>query len=215
MSPDIVVLTEYVEEHDHDEFLEALSGSGLASVLLTAKTKGENQVLIASREELNSGVLKAPPIHPSVPQNALHVVTTGGLHVLGFRMPTSRDFDRVFRRPTWDWVLGVSAHLLNKPAVIIGDFNTAPGDPISTCGDYIDRMSQMGWIHARPASGYSFRHSSGTERQIDHCFVSPTIKVERVEYVWDFHDMASDAASGTVGIPDHAMLIADVKIASI
>jgi hypothetical protein len=204
-------LTEYVEGDDHAEFLKALRSGGLARVLLTAKTKGENQVLIASREGFDEGALRAPAIYSSVPLNALHIKFQGtGLNVLGFRMPSGKQFDAQFRRPTWDWLIEAAAHLRDKPSVVIGDFNTAPGDPASKCGDYIDRMSQMGWIH-RPEVGCSYRHSSGSERQIDHCFVSPKVKVLHAEYRWDFQKVAPDAALGKIGIPDHAMLIAELE----
>lgn len=209
-SPDIVVLTEYVEGDDHAEFLKALRSGGLAGVLLTAKTNGENQVLIASREAFDEGELRAPPIYSSVPLNALHIKFQGtGLNVLGFRMPSGKQFDVQFRRPTWDWLIEAAAHLRDKPSLVIGDFNTAPGDSASKCGDYIDRMLRMGWIH-RPESGCSYRHSSGSERQIDHCFASPKVNVLHAEYRWDFHAAAPDAASGKVGIPDHAMLVVDL-----
>lgn len=211
MSPDIVVLTEYVEGRDHGAFLDALSRAGLASVLLTRKLRGENQVLIAAREQLNPGELQPPPIHASVPQNMLHVVTAGGLNVLGFRMPTSKEFDARFKRPTWEWLLEAAAHLDTEPAIIVGDFNTAPGDPRSGCGDCLDRLSQTGWRHIRPDSGYSFRHRSGRERQIDHGFVSPCVIARCAEYRWDFHTAAHDAPSGNTGIPDHAMLIVDLE----
>jgi len=180
-------------------------------VLATACTKRENQVLIAARDKFDSGELQAPAIYSSVPLNALHVqMHSSGLNILGFRMPSGKQFDVQFRRPTWDWLIDAAASLHDRPSVVIGDFNTAPSDSPSRCGDNFERMLNNGWSHSTKA-GYSFRHSSGTERQIDHCFVSPKINVQHVEYRWDFHAAAPDAASGKVGIPDHAMLVVDLE----
>ena len=181
-------------------------------MLTTTYTPGENQVLIASRDRFQAGDLQAPAIYSSVPLNALHVVLPGaGLDLLGFRMPSGKEFDAQFRRPTSDWVIEAATRLRDKPSVLIGDFNIAPGDPVSRCGDFFDRMSEIGWFHAQPVSGCSFRHSSGSERQIDHCFVSPKISARRVEYRWDFQTAGPTPRIGNPGIPDHAMVIADVE----
>ena len=211
MSPDIVVLTEYVEGVQHADFLKALAAGGLTHVLATTFTAGENQLLIAARHKFRAGDLRAPAIYSSVPLNALHVEFPGtNLNLLGFRMPSGKQFDAQFRRPTWDWLIEAAARLRDKPSVLIGDFNTAPGDRVSRCGDGFERMSQGGWFHALPNSGFSFRHSSGSDRQIDHCFHSPNLSAQRAEYRWDFQHAAPDADCGKVGIPDHAMLVVDL-----
>src|SRR5438046_2893110 len=97
-------------------FLAAFSRCGLSSFLLTQKLKRENQVLVAARDQLHRGEIQPPAIHPSVPQNMLHVVTAGGLNVLGFRMPTSTEFAAKFRRPTWGWLIQAAASLRTRPS---------------------------------------------------------------------------------------------------
>lgn len=72
-SPDILVLTEYVEGPDHASFLDALSAQGLGNYSLTSQPGGENQLLIASRDPQRRSRLNVPDIHPSVPPNVLEV----------------------------------------------------------------------------------------------------------------------------------------------
>src|SRR6266403_4099290 len=67
-----------------------------------------------------------------------------------------------------------------------------------------------GWQHVRPASGYSWRHPEfGTERQIDHIFLSASLVPRRVEYLWEFERLAPEGTSRKVGRPDHAMLVCE------
>jgi len=214
--PDAVILTEYVEGSDHQRFLAELAARGLVHVLLTARTNKQNQLLIASREPQRRGALTAPAIHPAVPPNALNVVLeNSGLHLLGFRMPAFIGPERPLKRGTWEWLLGAAAELRDRPAIIAGDFNTAPGDAVADCGDCLEVLQKSGWHLARPASGYSWRHAqSGATRQIDHAFLSSSLAAKRAEYSWKFHDLASDAASGKIGLPDHAMLLTDFELVS-
>jgi endonuclease/exonuclease/phosphatase family metal-dependent hydrolase len=211
--PDAVILTEYVEGSDHRRFLAELAARGLAHVSLTERTNKQNQLLIASREPQRRGDLAAPAIHPAVPPNALNIVLeNSGLHILGFRMPAFTGPERPLKRVTWEWLLGAAAELRDRPAVIAGDFNTAPGDAVADCGDCLEVLLKSGWHLARPAAGYSWRHAqSGVTRQIDHAFLAPALAPGRAEYSWKFHDLAPDAASGKVGLPDHAMLLTDFE----
>ena len=71
-------------------------------------------------------------------------------------------------------------------------------------------VTQGGWQHVRPASGYSWRHPQfGTERQIDHIFLSASLVPRRVEYLWEFERLALEGTSRKVGRPDHAMLVCE------
>lgn len=213
LNPDVVVLTEYVEGDDHAKFLASLAGLGLCSSHISLRASGENQVLIASRHRLRRGKLTAPSLHKSVPSNALHVVLEeSGVNVLGFRMPAFEGKERPFKRDVWQWLLNAAEILRANPSVIAGDFNTAPGDQAATCGDCLEQLARGGWQHALPSSGFSWKGGShGTERQIDHLFLSPALPPARAEYLWGFQSLAADAGSGKVGIPDHAILLATIE----
>jgi endonuclease/exonuclease/phosphatase (EEP) superfamily protein YafD len=209
-APDILVLTEYVEGPDHDFFLASLNANGLSEFSCSAQPGRENQVLIASRDMQRRYELVAPQIHPSVPSNFLEVSLGDlGPTVLGFRMPAFEAKERALKRLTWNWLLGEADRLRAGSALIVGDFNTAPGDSVSRCGECLAKLID-GWQHARPASGYSWRHPQfGTERQIDHIFLSASLVPRRVEYSWDFERLAPEGTSRKVGHPDHAMLVCE------
>ena len=210
-APDVVVLTEYVEGLDHASFLETLKVQGLGNYSLTSQPGGENQLLIVSRDAQRHCQLNAPDIHRSVMPNILEVsFGGGGVTILGFRMPAFEYKDRLLKRQTWDWLLTESDRLRDRPALLVGDFNTAPGDPKADCGDCLEELVGRGWQHARPATGYSWRHSqSGNKRLIDHIFLSASLVPRRVEYLWEFERLAPPGASRKIGLPDHAMLVAE------
>ena len=213
-NPDVVVLTEYVEGVDHESFVSSLASLGLSSCVWSSAAKGQNQILIASRQELCRGDLMAPPLHESVPSNALHVVLKDTrVNILGFRMPAFEGKARPLKREVWNWLQNAGATLRQLPSVITGDFNTAPGDSRTYCGDCLEQMSSDGWQHVLPGSGFSWKSARyGTERVIDHTFLSPTFPAAQAAYLWDFHSLAENAASGIVGFPDHAILITSIGL---
>ena len=210
-APDVVVLTEYVEGPDHAAFLAALKDQGLGSYSLTSQVGRQNQLLIASRDAQRLSPLNVPVIHAAVAPNVLAVsLESSGVTVLGFRMPAFSSKERDLKRQTWNWLLSEAGRLHAGPALIGGDFNTQPGDSKAYCGDCLDGLVASGWQHARPASGYSWRHArSGAERQIDHIFLTARLSPMRVEYLWEFERLVTNGASRKVGLPDHSMLLCE------
>jgi exonuclease III len=210
-APDVLVLTEYVEGPDHDFFLASLNAGGLCAFSCSEQSRRQNQLLIGSRSAQRQCELVIPDIYPSVPSNVLEIsLANPEVRVHGFRMPAFEGKDRPLKRVTWNWLLGEADRLRTRSALIVGDFNTAPGDPESGCGDCLKKLIQGGWQHVRPESGCSWRHPpSRTERQIDHIFLSASLMPKRVEYLWGFERLAPTGASGKVGWPDHAMLVCE------
>lgn len=83
-------------------------------------------------------------------------------------------------------------------------------DPPARCGDNFPKLIRGGWQHAPPLTGCSLRHPhTGTERQIDHIFLSASLICKSVKYSWDFERLALNGTRGKVGHPDHAMLICE------
>lgn len=212
--PDIAIFSEYVEGPDHERFITALADGGMRHVLLSPRTEGHNQILIASNKALRRGRLRAPDIHPAVPSNVLEaVVESIELHVIGFRMPAFKTPNRSLKRKTWNWLLAELDQRVSGPLVIAGDFNTAPNDPPARCGDCFMALSQSGWQSGTPISGYSWRHpKTGSEWKIDHLFLSPSLAFVSSEYRWGFKASSPDAQAKKVGVPDHAMLVGEFLI---
>jgi Exonuclease III len=154
-SPDVLILTEYVEGPDHASFRDTLRAQGLGNYSLTSQPGGENQLLIASRDAQHRSQLNVPNIHPSVPPNVLEVsLKSSELTVLGFRMPAFKPKDRVLKRQTWNWLLSESDRLRARPALIVGDFNTAPGDSKAYC--------VIVWKNSSAAGGSTRAQHQGT-----------------------------------------------------
>jgi exonuclease III len=211
--PDVLVCTEYVEGRAHEGFLSDLKGAGFSAVSTTDVAPGQNQLLIASREHHQRGHLQPPrDIDKSVPSNALHVVI-GDVNVLGFRMPAFGSAARHLKRCTWEWIRDVATELRDTPALIVGDMNTQRKDTRTYCGDCIEEVLSLGWSEVIPESGYSWQHRSGSGRRIDFGFASPALTPSSVQYSWDFVERRG-VQRFVVGIPDHALLIADLTKSS-
>lgn len=212
-APDVAILTEYVEGPDHGSFVAVLARLGLREVSTSRRPARQNQVLIATRTPHLVQEKTDPEIHPAVPSNLLHVTLMDEkLEVIGFRMPAYPRHLGPAKRQTWDWLLSIARSLSERRAVIAGDFNTGPDDSEEHCGDCLKQLPALGWHHALPAEGFSWRHTrSGRERRIDHAFLSPQLVTRRAEYSWAFRCLGADAASGIVGRPDHAMLLGRVR----
>jgi exonuclease III len=212
-APDVVVLTEYVVGADHDRFLGGLAGAGLCYTAVTLRVERGNQVLVAARQPIQPGLLVAPDFHPSVRPNFHHVrLVVDDIEVIGFRMPAFAGPERPMKRRTWDWLITALRKVHDRQAIILGDFNTASGDSTKTCGDCIELLVTEGWTPQVPAEGYSWRRASDTVgRRIDLAFTSPKLVGAGATYSWAFQILASDAASGWVGRPDHAMLFLEAE----
>jgi hypothetical protein len=205
----VIVLTEYVEGSDHAAFLAALHTIGIQYFSCTTRRGRENQLLIGTRDRHTRCDLVVPHIHPSVPSNVLQVtLDSSDIKILGFRMPS---FDRRqirLKRLVWDWLLAETEKLQGARAIIAGDFNTAPEDSVSNCGDCLAKLTENGWQLCQPEIGFSWRHPrSRVERRIDHIFLSDSFVATQVEYLWSFEKFGPASESGKVGHPDHAILV--------
>ena len=88
LSPDVVVLTEYVYDDSHRPFLDALKEQGLAHRLVSDHVLRQNQVLIASRYPMErGGITCAVGLSDATGPNWLHVRLATGVDVVGFRRP--------------------------------------------------------------------------------------------------------------------------------
>jgi len=93
--------------------------------------------------------------------------------------------------------------------VFIGDFNTDSRYPKSRCGDYIDKMTNAGWQHAKPSSGASYWSLRGNACCIDHAFVSIHFSVLGADYINESQNFAY-AGKTKKALSDHAVLVVDV-----
>lgn len=203
LSPDLIILTEYVPHETHGAFTAALGDMGLVHSRLSQDVPKENRVLIASRFPLAEGTICAPPIAPSVPSNALHVVVPDvGIEVLGLRIP---DYSKqpAIRRACWDWLLATAKAAADRPLVIAGDLNTDPKYSRARCGDRIGQLVNAGFTHAM-GEGASYWTPSGVGVQIDHGFASKGLTVLASRYVTEVGEHVLLRRPGALS--DHAAL---------
>jgi endonuclease/exonuclease/phosphatase family metal-dependent hydrolase len=213
LAPDVIVLTEYVPGPSRERFLTDLASCGLKHKRESAYVKGQNHVLIASRSTLESGDLRAPEIAPAVPSNVLHVrLPDDGLEVLGLRIP---DYGKqpVIRSLCWDWITATAKAAMNRPFVLLGDFNTDPKYSRARCGHRIAELVVEGWRHAVPpeGEGASYWTPRGHGVRIDHAFMSQHFKVHAARYVAEAGRYLF-AGKGRGALSDHAALLVEIAL---
>jgi endonuclease/exonuclease/phosphatase family metal-dependent hydrolase len=207
-APDVVVLTEYVTGPDHERFLGDLAAQRLGHAMCSGSVPRQNQILIASCTPMSAGTLHAPPLHAAVPPNFLHVITSG-TNVFGFRLPSFESTEIPLKRQVWEWLIGALGSLPpGMVSVLAGDFNTATDDGPTRGGDFMRQLVASGWGHALPVVGASWRRGT-SERVIDHVFVLGVDEVPSGSFSWAFQDAHPETRSMRVGMPDHAILVAE------
>ncbi|MCL2340566.1 MAG: endonuclease/exonuclease/phosphatase family protein [Proteobacteria bacterium] len=210
LAPDLIVLTEYVPSRSHADFVAALSLNGFPYLLVSAYRPKENHVLIASRASLQLGEIEAPAIAPSLPSNVLHVQAPDyELEVLGIRVP---DYSKTppLRHACWDWIETVAARVKDRPFVLAGDLNVDPSYPPSKCGNRLRNLTALGWRHALPSEGVSYRPFAGNSGQrLDHAFVCGPLSIMDARYVWEAGPY-SFGGRHSGAMSDHAALVVEI-----
>jgi endonuclease/exonuclease/phosphatase family metal-dependent hydrolase len=219
LTPDVIVLTEYVPGSSHQRFIEQLASYGFIYHVISKRALKENQVFIAANTTLECGEILAPmDIEKSVPSNALHILLPQkGFDILGLRVPDFSNkpiIQSPFKRQCWDWILKIAAENRERPFVIIGDFNTDPGDSRAKCGDRLSQLVDEGWQHAMPKLGASYwAITNGSERRLDHAFISSHFDILDAKYILE-SDGYAFAGKKSEAMSDHAVLLIEIKIKS-
>jgi hypothetical protein len=201
LSPDVVVLTEYVHDDSNAPFLTELENAGLRHCRVSTYVEGQNQVLIASRSSINIGAISCNVglSHATAP-NWLHVHSPE-LDIVGFRRPMFKGVPRAVSR-YWEWVSRSVEPLLNSSTVLVGDFNAGVRSRA------VRRLKDIGWQVAT-GNGWSFQSKTGEVTSIDHALVSPDLTIVDAAYELAIGDCAF--AGTSVAYSDHAVLRVDLE----
>lgn len=213
LTPDVIVLTEYVPGPSHQRFIEQLDSYGFIYHVMSKRIIKENQVFIAANTILESGNILAPTnIEKSVPSNVLHVhLPHKGLDILGLRVPINK---LKIKRKNWDWIMTIAVENKDRPFVIMGDFNTDPEYQPSQCGDRISQLVHEGWKHAMPQSGASYWDiKTGNGKRLDHAFISRHFDVLDTKYIKSSGNFVF-AGKKSEAMSDHAVLLIEINIKS-
>lgn len=209
LSPDVIVLTEYVPGSSRKGFKEDLSAIGLGYMCESDYTPKQNHVLVASRYPVQKGNILAPAIDEAFPSNVLHVsIPDKGFDLLGIRVPDYSKYPKI-RRACWDWIISTASSVKQRPFILIGDFNTDPSYPKARCGDRIGRLINDGWQHSSSRADASYWTPKGHGVCIDHSFVTQHFMIQNVRYIREEGEYIF-AGKGNTALSDHAALIVDV-----
>jgi exonuclease III len=211
LSPDVVVLTEYVKGPDHATFCTALEAGGLAARFHTPIQPGRhNQVLIASRSMATVGTFVPPDTLSHAVSNCLHVSLAGpSLHLLGLRVPMYKSAKE--RCSYWDWFETAIQPLFAYPTVIIGDLNADPRRTRGPGADHLRRLAAAGWQLPDPDGPGSYTSANGQMSRLDHALVTPTVTVRTAQYIASANGYLF-SGRGPAYLSDHAPLVLDVSV---
>lgn len=217
LSPDVMVLTEYVPGKLHEKFTADLRSRGFVWTLSPASPaiRRQNQVLIASRTPITPGEIQAPLISPAFPSNVLHVCIPGmGFEVLGLRVPMPLNPE--IRNKYWNWIYETAQQLRDCPAIILGDLNNDTGAKGPEGGVRFNQLKAGGWYRA-PASGKSYWSKDGSvESRLDHALFSPHFEVSRAEYISEHGPFlfanTKPANYNPKAMSDHAILLVEFDL---
>lgn len=212
LSPDIIVLTEYVQGQSHDQFLSDLKSHGFPYVMLSPFKIKQNRIFIASRTPLKAGSIQGPTdIIEAVQCNVLHVEEeTSGVNVLGLRMPLPMNSTQ--KKAWWDWVMTTAQENKHKPFIITGDFNTDPKkSPGPNGGIRFDKLNENGWTYDLPKTfSWWWNNKDEFGWKLDHTFLSSRhFTHPHSEYIQEFGSYAF--ARRPTAMSDHAVLLVEAN----
>lgn len=199
--PDVVAITDYLPDISDKPFIDALVAAGLGHRMASAQVKSQRTVLIASRERLTVGDIECCDMSSATKPNWLHVRTESGTEIVGFRVPifTKRGMKQAY----WEWLVNEALpRLIEKPSVLLGDFNAAPS--------YRPLLLAVaaGWQLATPDAGWSHKKPKKEGVAIDHALVSPHFRISKTEYV---EKLGTMSLTGTpTAYSDHKALIVEL-----
>lgn len=210
LRPDVLILNEFKDGASRRELRERLRSFGLGDVLVSTDVPGCNQVLIASRSQLQFGDVPAPQ---SPDQHAftnfLHVRhLASGLEIVGLRAPA---YDTVSKVDSyWRAMATTLKAFAGRRVVIAGDFNLEPARARSGAYSLFSDLLRDGWNLPQPFGEWSY--VAGT--RIDHVLAEPTVHVARCEYVTEIGGVVLASRDRARRVSDHAALLVSVSLGS-
>lgn len=200
-SPDVLVLTEYVDRGKRAGFEAELSRIGYSAIHVTAPPRApQNQILMASRLEQAGGHVSSPDIaaDDEAPRtNFLHRwLPTLDLHVVGFRAPYYQPKEPHKLPPYWAHLKSGALELQHKRTVYIGDFNV---------GSMSVDAAGAAALQELQAVGYQLLPET---QSADRAMVSATVTLRSWRFV---EESAGHRLTGKGGLSDHSMLVVEVE----
>ncbi|WP_239710716.1 MULTISPECIES: endonuclease/exonuclease/phosphatase family protein [unclassified Mammaliicoccus] len=229
---DIIVLTEYSDVQNHENFINKLMHAGY-SVKKTRYEKNTNQILIAVKHTLVASDIEVHYFDniETLP-NLLHLKINNKLNIVGTRIKiggyaNQEEANQEFldRRMQLERMIDYISGLENANEIILlGDLNngkhnefdedkTYKGLPREHYNYYLikDLLRDKGFKLHTPVESYSWKSSPKNQCKLDHIVTKKISdsEITNVKYDWDFTDRVDYKKE--VGFPDHAILTATIK----
>ena len=210
--PDIIALNEYVDGESRNEFKQELTELGYFHQLLSPKVGRQNQIFIASKNEITLGDIHAPDFTDPAKTNFLHVtMEETDLELVGFRAPFYKLASE--RNAYWKQVSEKIAGVSKRQILFLGDINYDPFKGASNSAPEIEFDLAGSFRIPNPEGEWSFISIDGKNKsRIDHAIVSDGVNVSNVKYLTVYNGITLAGSKSDSAITDHAVLSVDVEI---
>lgn len=210
LTPEALVLNEYVDDASHGNFKDGLAQQGFSKISVSKSIKGHNQVLIATRGGHSLGTTLAPIPDSHAETNYLSIYLDGAdLEIIGLRAPAYEKFEI---NAYWTALSERLEGATDRRVVIIGDLN---GDPVNTSslgGKHMNAMRERGWVIPVPSGEWSYSSTDGKFRsRIDHVIATPAVGDISASYIVKVGQYFAAGRKDLAPLSDHAILMADLK----
>ena len=211
LSPDLLILNEYVHGTSRQDVLRDLNHIGLTSLLVSQRLNGNNQVLMLSRYELVQGSLNGPVSKDQGGEsNFLHVLLPRQrIEVVGLRAPAYTGEDLCLY---WTNLMALIRNCKARSILFVGDFNTDPDQRRRTAAKHLRALRAEGWSLPSPAGAWSYISPKGNGTRIDHVLASPALQLNRAEYVSAIGTMVLASPRKAERVSDHTPLVVQVAL---
>ena len=143
--------------------------------------------------------------------NFLCVTLASGMIVVGFRMPEYSKTPASFA-VLWDWLFAALGPLRGRDLVLLGDLNTDFERARDRQYRLLERFAEVGLSLVPVAEGVSYQGKNSAGSRLDHAFVGGNLRGVSATYDWSAINAAHpECRSCNHGLPDHAMLVAEVQ----
>ena len=213
LSPDILVLTEYVDSDSHTAFKQSLVDMGLSHISLSTKRDGHNQVLLASRSRHTVGGIPSPMESHAYTNFLPSTFPELDTIIVGIRAPAYKASAEV--RSYWVELTKILETASLKKLVLVGDLNGDPDSPASIGGGYLKALRARGWKIPSPTGDWSYISSDGLHRsRIDHVLASPAVGAVVASYITEVNGITVAGTKDLKPISDHAIILCKVGLES-
>lgn len=205
ISPDLLILNEYVHGETRATFVEALCAIGLRHLQLSIRINSNNQVLMACRQRMELGDLAGPKMHDDGgTSNFLHIKLTDSVEIVGVRAPAYEASAHL--REYWQQLRNTIEGTRDRRIAYIGDLNADPNRRGGVGDKHLAELRTEGWVIPEAIGPWSY--SAGT--RVDHAVLSPSFGKVSAEYVCSINGLVLAKRGDRTAISDHAALVVQV-----